>query len=191
MLARTGARRILLLLLALFTAACAAEDGAQQAAIGGGEEEPARNRGQAFIEDSSADPNILAIALGSEDHTTLVAAVEAAEMENVLVNAGPLTVFAPTNAAFDALPEGALEDLLKPENQPLLYKVISSHASPSTYPVEQLRDGMQLYMASGHYIPVEVREDGTYVNGARILGTVKATNGIVHVVDTVFLVALE
>lgn len=190
MLARTGARPVPLLLLALLTAGCAADGGTPQPATGG-DDEPARNRGQAFIEDSSEDPNILGIAVGSDDHTTLTAAVEAAEMENVLVNAGPLTVFAPTNAAFDALPEGALDDLLQPENQPLLYKVISSHAAPSTYTVEQLRDGMQLYMASGHYVPVEVREDGTYVNGAKILGSVKATNGIVHVVDAVFLVALQ
>lgn len=191
MLTRTGARRIPLLLLAFLGSGCAGESGAPQAGASGDEETPARNRGQAFIQDASADPNILGIALGSDDHTTLVAAVQAAAMENVLVNAGPLTVFAPTNAAFDALPEGALENLLEPDNQPLLYKVISSHASPSTFTVEQLRDGMQLYMASGHYVPVEVREDGTYVNGAKILGSVKATNGIVHVVDAVFLVALE
>ncbi len=188
--ARTGTRRIPLLLLALLSPGCAGDSEAPRTAAGGDEEAPARNRGQAFIQDASADPTILGIALGSDDHTTLVAAVQAAAMENVLVNAGPLTVFAPTNAAFDALPEGALEDLLQPENQPLLYKVISSHASPSTFTMEQLRDGMQLYMASGHYVPVEVREDGTYVNGARILATVKATNGIVHVVDAVFLVAL-
>ena len=64
------------------------------------------NRGQAYAQDPNSDPNILGIALGSPDHTTLVAAVQAAELENVLVNAGPLTVFAPTNAAFEALPEG-------------------------------------------------------------------------------------
>lgn len=191
MSARTGVPRIPLLLLALLTAGCAADGGTPQAAVGEPDEGPDRNRGQAFIQDASADPTILAIAMGSDDHTTLVAAVQAAEMENVLVNAGPLTVFAPTNAAFDALPDGALEDLLRPENQPLLYKVISSHASPSTYALEQLRDGMQLYQASGHHVTVEVRDDGTYVGGAKILGSVKATNGIVHVVDKVFLVALE
>jgi len=149
------------------------------------------NRGQAFIEDDDSDPNILDIAIDSPDHTTLVAAVQAAELENVLVNSGPLTVFAPTNAAFDALPEGALDDLLKPENKQLLANVITSHASPGTFTIELLEDGTEVYLATGHYVPVEVRDGVTFVNGAQILGTVDATNGIVHVVDKVFLDALE
>jgi uncharacterized surface protein with fasciclin (FAS1) repeats len=149
------------------------------------------NRGQAFIVDDNSDPNILNIAIGSPDHTTLVAAVQAAELENVLVNAGPLTVFAPTNAAFDALPEGALEDLLKPENKQTLYNVITSHASPGKFTIDLLEDGMDLYQATGHYVKVEVRDDGTYVNSAKILASIPATNGIVHVVDKVFLIALN
>jgi uncharacterized surface protein with fasciclin (FAS1) repeats len=149
------------------------------------------NRGQAFIVDEKSDPNILAIAVGSPDHTTLVAAVQAAELENVLVNAGPLTVFAPTNEAFDALPAGALEDLLRPENKQTLYNVVTSHASPGKFTLDLLTDGMQLYQATGHYVDVEVRDDGTYVNGAKILASVPATNGVVHVVDKVFLVALN
>ena len=64
-----------------------------------------KERGQAFIEDDGSTPNVLQIAIGSPDHTTLVAAVQAADLENVLVNAGPLMVFAPTNEAFAALPE--------------------------------------------------------------------------------------
>jgi len=149
------------------------------------------NRGQAFIVDAKSDPNILNIAVGSPDHTTLVAAVQAAEIENVLVNAGPLTVFAPTNEAFAALPEGALEELLKPESKQTLYNVVASHASPGKFTLELLKDGMQLYQATGHYIDVEVRDDGTWVNGARILASVPATNGVVHVVDKVFLIALN
>ncbi len=184
-------RRLTVLLLASAAAACAGEAAPEASQTRAAAEGSASNRGQAFIKDSSAEPNILNIALGSEDHTTLVAAVQAAGMENVLVNAGPLTVFAPVNAAFDALPDGALDDLLKAENQPLLYKVISSHASPGKFTVEQLRDGQQLYQASGHYVDVEKRDGETYVNGARILGSVNATNGVVHVVDQVFLVALE
>lgn len=147
------------------------------------------NRGQAYIADKSAKPHILGVALGSPDHTTLVAAVQAAELENVLVNAGPLTVFAPTNAAFDALPAGTVEDLLKPANKSKLAKIVTSHAAPGNFSLERLTDGMELYMATGHHLKVEVRADGTYVNGAKILGSVEATNGTVHVVDQVFLVA--
>ena len=73
--------------------------------------------GQAFINDESSTPNVLQIAIKSPDHTTLVAAVQAAGLENVLVNAGPLMIFAPNNAAFDALPAGTLKTLLKPENK--------------------------------------------------------------------------
>lgn len=149
------------------------------------------NRGQAFVVDSNSDPNILNIALGSPDHTTLVAAVQAAELENVLVNAGPLTVFAPTNAAFAELPEGALEDLLKPENKQTLYNVVVSHASPGKFTLDLLKDGDDLYQATGHYVKVEVRDGATYVNGAKILASVEATNGMVHVVDKVFLLALN
>lgn len=168
-------------------------------ACGGGESaeapadsfDAASNRGQAFVADDNSDPNILNIAIGSPDHTTLVAAVQAAELENVLVNAGPLTVFAPTNEAFDELPDGALDDLLKPENKQTLYNVVTSHASPGKFTIDLLTDGMQLYQATGHYVDVEVRDGATYVNGARILASVPATNGVVHVVDKVFLIALN
>ena len=104
--------------------------------------------GQAFINDESSTPNVLQIAIGSPDHSTLVAAVQAASLENVLVNAGPLTVFAPTNAAFDALPAGTVENLLK---------------------------------------PVEVKGDDVFIGGAKIIASVPAGNGIVHVVDKVIL----
>ncbi|MDP2957088.1 MAG: fasciclin domain-containing protein [Longimicrobiales bacterium] len=149
----------------------------------------ASNKGQAYVVDKNSRPNILGIALSSPDHTTLVAAVQAAQLENVLVNAGPLTVFAPTNAAFAALPPGTVEDLLKPENKSKLAKIVTSHAAPGKFTLELLKDGTQLYMATGHNVTVEVREDGTYVNGARILATIVATNGIVHVVGQVFLIA--
>jgi len=133
--------------------------------------------------------NIVQNAVNSKDHTTLVAAVQAAQLENVLVNAGPLTVFAPTNQAFTALPPGTVEDLLKPENKSKLAKIVTSHAAPGKFTLEYLKDGDQLYMATGHYVPVEVRDGVTYVNGARILATIDASNGVVHVVDQVFLIA--
>jgi uncharacterized surface protein with fasciclin (FAS1) repeats len=146
-------------------------------------------QGQAYVVDEASDPNILQVALGSPDHTTLVAAVQAAGLENVLVNQGPLTVFAPTDAAFAELPEGTVEELVKPENQATLSAIVTSHAAPGTYAGDLLTDGYQLYMATGHMVDVEVRDDGTYVNGAKILATVQATNGVVHVVDKVFLIA--
>ena len=88
--------------------------------------------GQAFIKDDGSTPNVLQIAIGSPDHTTLVAAVQAASLENVLVNAGPLMVFAPTNAAFEALPEGTVEDLLKPENKATLANILKQNETTTT-----------------------------------------------------------
>lgn len=163
--------------------------GESGAPAGGDSFDAASNKGQAYVVDAKSKANILGIALSSPDHTTLVAAVKAAELENVLVNAGPLTVFAPVNAAFDALPPGTVDDLLKPENKQKLAKIITSHAAPGKFPIEQLKDGVPLYMATGHYVDVEVREDGTYVNGSKILASIEASNGIVHVIGDVFLIA--
>ena len=143
--------------------------------------------GQAGVVDKDSDKNILQIAAGSEAHTTLAAAVTAADMLDVLANPGPLTVFAATNAAFDKLPEGTVENLLKPENKETLARIIMFHAAPGTYKGKLLKNGQKLYMASGHYINVEVKEDGTYVNGSKIVATIDASNGVVHVVEDVFL----
>ncbi|MFQ5537554.1 MAG: fasciclin domain-containing protein [Gemmatimonadota bacterium] len=177
-------------LAAVAALALAACSGGEKAATSSESAGPAEgsNRGQAFIKNDKSQPNILQIALNSPDHTTLVAAVQAAELENVLVNAGPLTVFAPTNEAFEALPPGTLDELLKPENKQKLANIVTSHAAPGKFTLDQLKDGMDLYLATGQYVKVEVKEDGTYVNGAKILAEVPASNGIVYVVDKVFLV---
>ena len=132
-------------------------------------------------------PNILQIAVESPDHTTLAAAIKAAEMEPTLVSAGPPTVFAPNDAAFAKLPEGTVEELVKPENQRKLQLIVTSHASPGTFTGLTLKAGMEIYLATGHHVDVEERDGDMYVNGAKILGTVSASNGVVHVVDTVFL----
>lgn len=149
------------------------------------------NKGQAYIYDESETPNTLRIAINSEDHTTLVAAVEAAEVQNALVNVGPLTVFAPTNAAFNKLPEGTVEDLLKPENKQKLAYILTNHVAPSNYPVDMLNKniekGRTLYMASGENVEITREGEDIFVGGAKILGTVKASNGWVHVVDSVIL----
>jgi len=152
-----------------------------------GEVEEFETHGQAGVVDKDSDKNILQIAASSEAHTTLAAAVTAADMLDVLANPGPLTVFAATNAAFDKLPEGTVEDLLKPENKETLARIIMFHAAPGTYKGKMLKNGQKLFMASGHYIDVEVKEDGTYVNGSKIVATIEASNGVVHVVEDVFL----
>src|SRR5680860_253906 len=90
-------------------------------------------QGQAFIKDDGSRPTVFQVAMGSPDHTTLVAAVQAAGLENSLSNAGPLMVFAPTNEAFAALPAGTVENLLKPENKDKLAYILKHHVTPGNY----------------------------------------------------------
>lgn len=147
--------------------------------------------GQASVQDDVSALNILQVAISSPDHTTLVAGVQAAGIEHVLVNAGPLTVFAPTNAAFDALPEGVLDDLLKPENKAKLAEIITRHAAPGSFDVEGLKKeaskGRKIYTATGDYFEVVVNGDEITVAGAKVLATIQTSNGIINVVDKVIL----
>ena len=147
--------------------------------------------GQASVVDEVSDPNILQVAISSEPHSTLVAAVQAAQIEHVLVNAGPLTVFAPVNEAFDALPEGTLDNLLKPENKGDLATIITRHAAPGSFDIDALKreakKGRKIYMATGDYLEVTVDGDDVSVGGAKIVGTVPASNGIIHVIEKVIL----
>ena len=149
--------------------------------------EVSKEQGQAFIEDDVSAPNILNIAVKSPDHSTLVTAVQAADLENALVNAGPLMVFAPTNAAFDALPDGTIEDLLKPENKDALANVLKYHVTPGNYDKEFLKKFKKLGQANDQNVPVEVKGEDVYVGGAKIVASVPASNGIIHVVDKVML----
>jgi len=143
--------------------------------------------GQASVQDDLSARNIVQIAAGSEDHTTLVVAVQAAGMADVLANPGPLTVFAPNNAAFDKLPEGTVENLLKPENKKTLMRIITNHAAPGTYKAKDLKDGLVIGQATGVNVTITEKDGALYVEGAKILGTVEASNGVVHVIDGLLL----
>ncbi len=147
--------------------------------------------GQAFMTDDEATPNCLEIAIGSPDHTTLVAAVQAAQVENALVNVGPLTVFAPTDEAFAALPEGTVENLVKPENKAALANILKFHVTPGNLNTSILTKLKQLGQANNQYIQVEVVDGKPVIGGANIIASVKAGNGIVHVIDKVLLPPTE
>ena len=149
--------------------------------------EVSKEQGQAFIEDETSEPNVLNIAVKSPDHSTLVAAVQAADLENALVNAGPLMVFAPTNDAFDALPAGTVEDLLKPENKDALANILKYHVTPGNYSKEFLKKFTKLGQANDQNVTVEVKGEDVFVGGAKIIASVPASNGIIHVVDKVML----
>jgi len=143
--------------------------------------------GQATVVDAESDPNILQVALGSEAHTTLVAAVQAAEYENALVNAGPFTVFAPTNDAFAELPPGTVEELVKPENKLKLQDILEYHVYIGSLKADVLTDGRVLGMANGGKVTCGVDGDVVTINGAKIAASVPTSNGIVHIIDKVLL----
>lgn len=153
-----------------------------------------QNMGQASVEVSEGeDPNALQVAKSLDDFTTLVAAIETAGVEDAVVNAGPLTIFAPLNSAFEKLPTGTVEDLLKPENKEKLTFILINHVAPANYPIEQLKKeakkGRKLYMASGKYLEVDANDGEISVGGIKILKSVKVSNGWIHVIDDVLVPA--
>lgn len=135
--------------------------------------------------------NIVGIASASPDHTTLVAGLKAADYVTSVAASGPLTVFAPTNAAFDALPPGALDDLLKPENVDALRNVLKYHVTTSSLPAATLADGQVLGMANGAKATIRREGERVTINGAAIVASIPATNGMVHVIDAVLLPPAE
>ena len=144
--------------------------------------------GQASVKDDISQKDVVKVAAGSPDHTTLVAAVTAADLVNVLSNAGPFTVFAPTNAAFSALPAGTVEGLLKPDKKEALQNILQYHVAVAVYKPDMLRDGQVINMANGDDIKIGVKDGKITVNGtAHVIATIPASNGIIHVLDGVLL----
>ena len=142
---------------------------------------------QSDIKDDESQKNVVQVAIGSADHTTLVKAVQAADLVNVLSNTGPFTVFAPTNAAFEKLPAGTVENLLKPENKEALSDILEYHVSLGVYKAASLQDGQVLGQVNGGNITVSVKDGKIVVGGATVIASIPASNGIVHVIDAVML----
>ncbi len=134
-----------------------------------------------------APDNIVSIALGSEDHTTLVVAIQAANYVTSVAASGPLTVFAPTNAAFDALPEGTVDGLLKPESADTLREILKYHVTTSSLGTDTFKDGQIISMANGAKVTMGVKDGKYTINGANIVASVKASNGMLHIIDGVLL----
>jgi uncharacterized surface protein with fasciclin (FAS1) repeats len=176
-------RNFLLLAMGTMLFACQSPQQNDQSAG----EETVLGAGQSGVSDDVSQQNIVQVASGSADHSTLVAAVKAAEYVDALVNAGPFTVFAPTNAAFDALPKGTVEGLLKPEMKLTLQDILEYHVAIGVYKTENLRDGQSLGMANGQNVTFEVVDGNVKINGANVIGTVNASNGVIHVIDAVLL----
>lgn len=143
--------------------------------------------GAASVQDDISQPNVVKVAVNSKDHTTLVAAVQAADLVDVLAQSGPYTVFAPTNAAFEQLPKGTVEGLLKPEKKADLQNILQYHVTTSMFSEIMLKDGTKLGMANGGSVTITKKDGKFMVNDANIVGNVSASNGIIYVIDKVLL----
>jgi len=144
--------------------------------------------GQSGVKDDVSAKNIVQTAIGSKDHTTLVAAVKAADLVDVLSNTGPFTVFAPTNAAFDKLPAGTVNGLLKPDKKDALQDILQYHVSVGVYQVDALQDGQTLGQVNGGNIKITKKDGKIMVNGtATVIASIQTSNGVIHVIDGVLL----
>jgi uncharacterized surface protein with fasciclin (FAS1) repeats len=118
----------------------------------------------------------------------LVTAVKAAGLVDVLSNAGPFTVFAPVNAAFDKLPSGTVEGLLKPEKLDDLKNILEYHVYVGVIKEDGLTDGRTLNQVNGSNITITLKDGKPVINGkAHIIASIPASNGIIHVIDEVLL----
>jgi uncharacterized surface protein with fasciclin (FAS1) repeats len=135
----------------------------------------------------AASENIVAVASGNSDFSTLVAALTAAELVEALQGTGPFTVFAPNNAAFAKLPAGTVDDLLKPENKAKLTAILKNHVVAGKVMAADVKAGAVPTIGGGDVV-IAVADGSVKYGDATVIGTdVAASNGVIHVIDTVVL----
>jgi len=150
-------------------------------------ETAAKSVGQEAVQDDVSQKDVVKVAVGSPDHTTLVTVIKAAGLVDALSNAGPFTVFAPTNEAFEKLPKGTVEDLLKPENKENLKTVLEHHVMTSALASDFFQDGQKMGMVDGTDVTFYIKGKDVYIGDSKIIASVRASNGWVHIVDKVVL----
>ncbi len=143
--------------------------------------------GPVFADGHGHKKDIVDIAAGNDAFSTLVAAVTAAVLVETLKGDGPFTVFAPTNDAFAALPEGTVETLLKPENKDQLVSILTYHVVPGKVMSGDLSDGLTAATVQGGEVTIGTT-GGVTVDGANVVqADIEASNGVIHVIDAVIL----
>ena len=131
--------------------------------------------------------DIVDTAAAAGDFGTLLAAAEAADLVDTLKGEGPFTVFAPTDAAFAALPEGTVADLLKPENKATLAGILTYHVIAGKVMSTDLKDDMEATTVNGDTVMIDL-DNGVMVDGANVTAAdIEATNGVIHVIDAVIM----
>lgn len=147
----------------------------------------AQHHGSSSSAPQKAGKDLVDIAASRSDLSTLVAAVKAAGLVETLQGKGPYTVFAPTNTAFAALPEGTVASLLKPENKAELVKILTYHVVPGRVEANDLSSG-RISSVQGGKISVNVSSGAVRVNDALVVSADnRALNGVVHIIDRVIL----
>lgn len=143
--------------------------------------------GVSQAENKTEKKDIVAVAASAGSFNTLVAAVKAAGLVETLQGPGPFTVFAPTDAAFDKLPKGTVENLLKPENKEKLVAILTYHVVPGKVMAVDVKT-MKAKTVNGQSLDIKVNDAGVTVNNAKVVKTdVAASNGVIHVIDTVLM----
>lgn len=177
---------ILLVIITLFSACNSSTENATTSTTSN--ESTTESVGQSGVKDDVSSPNIVQVAVSSKDHTTLVTAVKAAGLVDALSNAGPFTVFAPVNAAFDKLPKGTVDELLKPAKKEDLKSILEYHTYVGVLKTDYLQDGQEFEQVSGQKIKITRQGDKIFVNGtAEIIASIPTSNGIIHVINEVLL----
>jgi uncharacterized surface protein with fasciclin (FAS1) repeats len=144
--------------------------------------------GQEKVNDNQSQKDIVKIAASSKDHSTLVAALKQADLITSLSNAGPFTVFAPTNSAFDKLPAGTVDGLMKDDKKEDLQNILQYHVALGGLKAADFKDGQILGMVNGDNVTINVKDGKiTLNNSAQIIATIPASNGIIYVIDGVLL----
>ena len=173
--------------LALVAAACSSDDS---------DSSPTTTETPTTVAPPAEDPGtIVDVAVGNEDFSTLVAAVTAADLVETLSGEGPFTVFAPTNDAFDALPDGTVESLTQPENKATLATILTYHVVEGEVLSTDLTDGQEVTTVQGEILVVGVSDSGVTLTDAGgntvnvVIADVDASNGVIHAIDGVLMPA--
>jgi uncharacterized surface protein with fasciclin (FAS1) repeats len=178
----------LLIACSLFIVSCNSETNANTQTSSTDNSATASTGGEENVNDTSSMKDIVKVAVGSKDHTTLVAALKQAELVTALSNTGPFTVFAPTNDAFNKLPAGTVDGLMKDDKKADLQNILQYHVTTSALSTDMLADGQTLGMVNGDNVTVSVKDGKVTLNGtAHIIASVRASNGWVHILDAVLL----